>query len=70
MIKAPAKDVSGKTFLDEDYLRDHDGVRDFSKYALISGSTPRRIMPLKLPDLTVAEQDDEGVRMESSKARL
>ena len=67
IIRAPAKDVSGKTFLDEDYLRDHDGVRDFSKYALVPGTSPRRIMPLQLPDLTVAEQADEGVRMDSSK---
>ncbi|EME48850.1 hypothetical protein DOTSEDRAFT_67794 [Dothistroma septosporum NZE10] len=70
IIKAPTKDVSGKTFLDEDYLREHDGVQDFSKYALIAGTIPRRIMPMKLPDLTVAEQHDEGVRKDSAKSRL
>jgi hypothetical protein len=44
-------------------------VTDFSKYALVPGSTPRRIMPATLPDLTVAEQDDEGRRMDSTVLR-
>lgn len=67
IIRAPTKDVNGKLLLDEDFLREHEGVTDFSKYALVPGATPRRIMPAKLPDLTVAEQDDEGVRVDSAK---
>lgn len=67
MLRAPASVVNGKLELDEDFLRDHAGVTDFSKYAVIPGSTPRRIMPAELPDLTVREQDDEGKRYESSK---
>jgi hypothetical protein len=54
--------------LDEDFLRTR-GVTDFSKYALVPGSMPRRIMPATLPDLTVAEQDDEGRRMDSTVLR-
>ncbi|EME87695.1 uncharacterized protein MYCFIDRAFT_27259 [Pseudocercospora fijiensis CIRAD86] len=69
IINAPAQDVNGKTLLDEDFLREHEGVTDFSKYALVPGSTPRRIMPMKMPDLSVAEQDDEGVRVDSAAQR-
>lgn len=69
IINAPAKDVNGKTLLDEDFLRDHAGVVDFSKYALVPGSTPRRMMPMNLPDLSVAEQDDEGVRVDRAARR-
>ncbi|KAB8297133.1 hypothetical protein EYC80_002517 [Monilinia laxa] len=67
ILKAPVDDVNGFLTLDEDYLRDHDGVSDFSKYALVPGTTPRRIMPAKFPDLRVEEQDDEGTRMDSAK---
>lgn len=67
ILKAPVGDVNGVLTLDEDYLRDHDGVGDFSKYALVPGTTPRRIMPAKFPDLRVKEQDDEGTRMDSAK---
>lgn len=69
IIRAPAKDVSGHTLLDEDFLREHEGVTDFSQYDLVAGVTPRRIMPMKLPDLSVAEQRDEGVRMDSAALR-
>ena len=61
--------MNGKLLLDEDFLREHEGVQDFSKYALVPGTEPRRIMPAKLPDLRVAEQDDEGVRVDSVKIR-
>jgi hypothetical protein len=44
-------------------------VTDFSRYSVVPGSEPRRIMPLELPDLTVKEQDDEGKRYDSSKDR-
>jgi hypothetical protein len=66
MLSAPVPDINGLLTTDEDYLREHDGVEDFSGYALVPGTTPRRIMPMKFPDLTVAEQDDEGVRMDSA----
>jgi len=69
MLKAPTKDVNGELLLDEDFLRDHENVKDFSKYALVDGAEPRRIMPVKLPDLKVAEQDDEGRRTDSVKMR-
>lgn len=69
IIRAPSKDVSGKTLLDEDFLRDHEGVTDFTQYDLVPGVTPRRIMPMRLPDLRVAEQNDEGVRMDNAALR-
>ncbi|KZL85438.1 short chain dehydrogenase [Colletotrichum incanum] len=70
ILSAPAQKVNGELVLDEDFLRDHAGVTDFSKYALVPGSQPRRIMPAELPDLTVKEQDDEGKRYDSAKAKL
>lgn len=68
ILRAPASVVNGQLLLDEDFLRHHSGVTDFSKYALVPGSSPRRIMPMELPDLTVQEQDDEGRRYDSAKA--
>lgn len=69
MLTAPAKTVNGQLELDEDFLHGHAGVTDFSKYSVIPGSSPRRIMPLELPDLTVKEQDDEGMRVDSAATR-
>ncbi|KAF2771155.1 NAD(P)-binding protein [Teratosphaeria nubilosa] len=69
ILRAAPADVNGKTLLDEDFLRQWAGVTDFSKYALVPGSTPRRIMPAQLPDLSVKEQADEGTRMDSTKLR-
>jgi hypothetical protein len=69
MLKAPTEVVNGLLTLDEDFLREHVGVTDFSKYAVVPGATPRRIMPAKFPDLTVAEQADEGRRTDSTKLR-
>lgn len=69
MLNAPAETVNGLVALDEDFLRNHCGVTDFSKYAVVPGSTPRRIMPKELPVLEVAEQDDEGNRMDSTAMR-
>jgi len=66
MLRTPAIEISGRLELDEDFLRSR-GVRDFAKYSLIPGTNPRRIMPAQLPDLTVPEEDDEGVRMDSTK---
>lgn len=67
MLRAPAADVNGRLELDEDFLRNHEGVTDFSKYSVVPGAIPRRIMPKVLPDLTVAEQDDEGRRYDSAQ---
>lgn len=66
MLRTPAREISGRLELDEDFLRTR-GVTDFSKYTLVPGATPRRIMPAQLPDLSVAEEDDEGVRVDSTK---
>ena len=67
MIRAPTETVNGLLELDEDFLRKYNGVTDFSKYSLVPGTMPRRIMPAEFPDLTVAEQDDEGRRVDSTK---
>jgi hypothetical protein len=69
MLRAPPKVVNGLLTLDEDFLRDYSGVTDFGKYSVVPGTSPRRIMPAKFPDLTVAEQDDEGRRTDSTKLR-
>ncbi|KAK7940909.1 uncharacterized protein PG986_013296 [Apiospora aurea] len=68
VLRAPAASVNGMLALDEDFLRSELGgsVTDFSQYALVPGTSPRRIMPKQLPDLTVAEQDDEGTRINSA----
>ena len=69
MLRAPAEKVNGLLELDEDFLKRQCGVTDFSKYSLVEGSTPRRIMPAELPTLEVAEQDDEGSRVDSTVLR-
>ncbi|KOS47974.1 hypothetical protein ACN38_g1094 [Penicillium nordicum] len=69
MLRAPHKVVNGLLDTDEDFLRKKCGVSDFSKYSVIPGSTPRRIMPDNFPVLEVAEQDDEGKRMDSTTVR-
>jgi NAD(P)-dependent dehydrogenase (short-subunit alcohol dehydrogenase family) len=60
---------SGKAWLDEDYLRELKGVKDFDGYAFTKGVKVRRIMPAKLPSLEVEEEDDEGDRMNSVQLR-
>ena len=73
MLRAPAELVNGLLDTDEDFLARVEGVKDFSKYSLVPGSEPRRIMPAEFPTLTVAEQHDEGRRVDSTqvqKARL
>lgn len=69
MLRAPHATVNGLLDTDEDFLREKCGVTDFSKYTVVPGSTPRRIMPAKFPVLEVAEQDDEGQRIDSVKLR-
>jgi hypothetical protein len=66
MLAAPTSVVNGALELDEDFLRTR-GITDFSKYALVPGSSPRRIMPAEFPNLKVKEHDDEGKRMDSTK---
>lgn len=68
MLRAPAEEVNGLIDTDEDFLRRH-GVSDFSRYSVMPGASPRRIMPSKFPVLEVAEQDDEGRRVDSTKLR-
>ena len=69
MLQAPPTTVNGLLELDEDFLRKYCGVVDFSKYSVVLGTTPRRIMPEEFPDLRVKEQDDEGNRMDSTTVR-
>ena len=69
MLTAPTSLVNGLLDLDEDFLRQHLGVSDFSKYSLVQGSTPRRIMPKHFPNLLVDEHDDEGKRVDSTELR-
>jgi hypothetical protein len=64
MLNSPTQEVNGLLDTDEDFLR-KKGVTDFSKYSLVSGATPPRIMPKKFPVLEVEEQDDEGRRVDS-----
>lgn len=70
MLRSEPAEVNGCLELDEDFLR-RKGYKDedFEKYNLVPGAKPRRIMPKELPDLTVAEQDDEGKRVDSTKLR-
>lgn len=70
VLRSDPLDVNGCLELDEDFLR-KKGYRDedFEKYSLVPGAKPRRIMPKELPDLRVAEQDDEGKRVDSTKLR-
>jgi len=67
ILRAPTSTVNGLLELDEDFLRTHAGVTDFSLYSVIKGTVPRRIMPARFPDLSVVEQDDEGMRIDSAK---
>lgn len=69
ICNAPWLAVAGKTVLDEDFLRER-GATDaqIAAYAKVPGTSPRRIMPAVLPDLSVAEQDDEGDRRDSATA--
>ncbi|EEQ84745.1 oxidoreductase [Blastomyces dermatitidis ER-3] len=70
ILHAPTSAVNGLLTLDEDFLREYCNVSDFSEYDVVPGSNPRRIMPAKLPVLEVAEQDDEGRRVDSTALRI
>lgn len=65
ILRADAGKVNGELLLDEDFLREHEGVTRFEGYNVVQGANPRRIMPVELPDLSVREQDDEGKRYTS-----
>jgi len=54
MLSAPPEEVNGLIDTDEDFLR-RCGITDFSKYSLVPGATPRRIMPAEFPKLEVLE---------------
>ncbi|KAL9077820.1 MAG: hypothetical protein Q9161_000192 [Pseudevernia consocians] len=69
MLNAPTSTVNGLLELDEDFLRKYLGVEDFSKYSVIEGATPRRMMPRRFPDLRVDEHDDEGKKVDSAQLR-
>jgi len=70
MLRAEPGEVNGCLELDEDFLRKRGWKdEDIEKYNVVPGSKPRRIMPKELPDLMVAEQDDEGKRVDSTKLR-
>ncbi|KAI9706189.1 MAG: hypothetical protein M1820_004950 [Bogoriella megaspora] len=69
MLEAPTERINGKLELDEDFLRDYSKIQDFSKYAVVPGSSPRRMLPAQFPILEVAEQDDEGRRVDSTTRR-
>ena len=67
MLDARPEVINGQLELDEDFLRKQCGVTDFSKYSVVAGTSPRRIMPDRFPSLLVDEQDDEGKRVDSTK---
>lgn len=69
MPGAKPESVNGLLITDENSPRNQCGISDFSTYSIIKGSHPRRIMPAKLPTLEVAEQYDEGDRMDGVKRR-
>jgi hypothetical protein len=70
LLRAPAATVNGLLAVDEDFLREYAGVTDFSKYAVVPGSNPRRIMPVEFPSLRVAEQDDVGMTAVSRGSKI
>lgn len=69
MLNAPTSTVNGLLDLDEDFLRQHLAVEDFSKYSVVEGAVPRRIMPKHFPNLRVDDHDDEGKRVDSTQLR-
>lgn len=71
MLRAPTEKVNGLVDTDEDFLRRECGYteEDFERYNVVPGHEPRRIMPKRFPDLSVEEQNDEGVRKDSVKLR-
>ncbi|KAJ3411565.1 hypothetical protein HDV05_002034 [Chytridiales sp. JEL 0842] len=56
-----SSNVSGRLFIDEDYLREQRGMKEFERYQCAPGREPPRMMPKRFPDLRVEEQEDRGV---------
>mmetsp|Transcript_11937 Transcript_11937/g.33621 ORF Transcript_11937/g.33621 Transcript_11937/m.33621 type:complete len:303 (-) Transcript_11937:257-1165(-) len=56
---APKQVTNGQLLIDEDFLRDHCGIRDFSKYRCNPEVEPPRMMPVTFPSLRVQEEDDK-----------
>jgi hypothetical protein len=80
LLSAPTHLTNGVLTTDEDVLRAPSplglGYReeDLLQYSLMKDETgkglkTRRIMPQVFPDLTVEEESDLGVKMDSAKAR-
>jgi hypothetical protein len=63
IISADTILVNGKCLIDEDWLRDHDGVTDFVKYNVEGCGVVQRMLPIKFPRLEVEEQEDIGIVM-------
>ncbi|KAI8851185.1 hypothetical protein BC829DRAFT_431409 [Chytridium lagenaria] len=78
ILKDDAKRVNGQTFVDEDYLRHFQGVKDFTKYRLSHltkiledpDKEPPRMLPKEFPSLLVAEQEDRGISLSSVRSKL
>ncbi|KAF8331887.1 uncharacterized protein EI90DRAFT_3154310 [Cantharellus anzutake] len=53
--------LEGRPLIDDDYLRERWGFKDgdFVKYRLDPNIEPRRAVPKKFPNLTVAEEEEE-----------
>lgn len=68
MLRSKASEVNGLIDTDEDFLR-KSGITDFTKYSIVPGAVPRRIMPADFPSLRVEEEDDEGIRADSTNLR-
>lgn len=59
--------LNGAVLLDEDYLQS-EGQIDFTRYQCEPGVEPPRMMPKHLPDLSIAEeQEDLGLGSTNSK---
>ncbi|KAH7111161.1 short chain dehydrogenase [Dactylonectria estremocensis] len=68
MLRTPVEEISGCLELDEDFLRKR-GVTDFSKYSVVPGTSPRRMLPAVIPVLTVPEENEEVFRVDSTKLK-
>lgn len=58
IVSERTEKLNGAVLLDEDYLRSN-GQTDFSRYQCEPGVEPPRMMPRLLPDLSVAEEDEQ-----------
>ena len=65
MLRAPTSTVNGLLDLAEDLLCQYQGVKHFSKYSVIQGTTLRRTMRIRFP--RVAEHDDEDKMVDNAE---